>query len=134
MANQEMISNLNASLVKEQPDIKIIDYVKLLNEKILNIDISFIDDFIDLIGNDGFIINHEMLFKYEILTKAETTHIVLRMLENNNLEDGIDYTYQLARVDEGRTEKKTYMLTSDVFKMLCMRSLKTKSSHIFIFC
>ena len=68
MTTQEMISQLNASLVTEQPDIKIIDYVKLLNEKIFNTDISFLDDFINLIGKDGFIINHEMLFKYEILT------------------------------------------------------------------
>ena len=106
---QTQIKEFNTKLVQDNKDITIIDYVKELNNVYFNIDIisidNFIDDFIDLIGKDGFIINHEMLFKYEILTKAETTHIVLRMLENNNLEDGIDYTYQLVRVDGGRTEK-----------------------------
>ena len=49
MTTQEMISQLNESLITEQPDIKIIDYVKLLNEKIFNIGIDFIDDFINLV-------------------------------------------------------------------------------------
>ena len=44
MTNQEMISDLNASLVKEESTITIIEYVIFLNEKILNIDIDFIDD------------------------------------------------------------------------------------------
>ena len=44
---QEMINDLHASLVTEQPNITVLEYVKVLNEKIFNIDISFIDDFID---------------------------------------------------------------------------------------
>ena len=126
MTTQEMISQLNASLVNEQPDITVLDYVKLLNEKVFNIDIGFIEDFIDLIDKEGFIINHEMLFKYEILTKSETSHDVLRILERYNFDDTVDYLRKVARVDDGRTEKIIYMLSSDAFKMLCMRSQNTK--------
>ena len=49
MTNQEMISDLNASLVKEESTITIIEYVKKLNEKIFSIDIGFIDGFIDIV-------------------------------------------------------------------------------------
>jgi len=66
MTTQEMISQLNASLVTEEPDIKIIDYVKLLNEKIFNIGIDFIDDFINLVDKDNCCIDHELLMKYGI--------------------------------------------------------------------
>ena len=105
MTTQKMIIDLNSSLVTEQPDITIIEYVKLLNTKALNIDISFIDDFIDLVDKEDFIIHHEMLFKYEIITKSETSHDVLRILERYNFEDTVDYLRKVARVDDGRTEK-----------------------------
>ena len=49
MTNQEMISDLNVSLVKEESTLTIIEYVKLLNEKIFNFNIDFVDDFIDLV-------------------------------------------------------------------------------------
>ena len=63
MTTQTMINDLNVSLVNEQPDITIVNYVKLLNKNIFNIDIGFIDDFIEFVGKDGFSISHEMLFK-----------------------------------------------------------------------
>ena len=123
---QEMINDLHASLVTEQPNITVLEYVKVLNENFFNIDISFIDDFIDMVDKDGFNISHEMLFKYEVLTKSETSNDIFRILERYNFEDTVDYLRKIARVDDGRTEKIFYMLSSDVFKIICMRSLKTK--------
>ena len=125
MTTQEMISQLNASLVNEQPDITVLDYVKLINEKIFNIDISFIDDFIDLIDKEGFIINHEMLFKYEILLKTSSTN-VLNSLSSYEFVDGVDYQLSRQLIDDGRTEKNIYMLNTDAFKMICIRSKNTK--------
>ena len=99
--------------------------MKKLNEQFYDIDISFIDEFIDLVDKEGFNISHEMLYKFEILTKGDSYN-VLRILESNNFEDGIDYTLQLeGKGPEGR-HKNIYILSSDAFKMICMKSLKTK--------
>ena len=91
MTNQEMISQLNASLVKEQPDITIIDYVNLLNEKIFNIDISFIDDFIDLVDKDNCCIDHELLMKYGITTLSSGSNDVKKIIERNDGQETVDY-------------------------------------------
>ena len=50
MTTQTMINDLNVSLVNEQPDITIVNYVKLLNKNIFNIDIGFIDDLLNLLA------------------------------------------------------------------------------------
>ena len=123
---QQEIKAYSEKLLSEIDVVTILDYVKKLNDKFYHMDISFIDDFIDLVSNDGFVIPHEMLFKYEILTKTESSNDVLRILERYNFEDTVDYLRKVTRVDDGRTEKNMYMLTSDVFKMLCMRSKSTK--------
>ena len=122
---QNQIKEFNEKLVQDKKDITIIDYVKELNEKYFNIDISFIDDFIDMVNKEGFNISHEMFYKYEILVKTDS-HDVLRILENNNFEDGVDYARSVTVIDGSSKNKNIYMMTSDVFKMICMRSLKTK--------
>ena len=68
--------------------------MKKLNAQFYDIDISFIDEFIDLVDKEGFNISHEMLYKYEILTKGDSYN-VLRILESYNFEDGIDYYHKL---------------------------------------
>ena len=87
---QEMINDLHASLVTEQPNITVLEYVKVLNEKIFNIDISFIDDFIDLVDKEGFNINHEMLQKYQVL-KIKDTYDVKRILEQYEFIEDQDF-------------------------------------------
>ena len=122
---QKQIKEFNEKLVQDKKDFTIINYVKELNEKYFNIDISFIDDFIDMVNKEGFNISHEMFYKYEILVKTDS-HDVLRILENNNFEDGVDYARSVTVIDGSSKNKNIYMMTSDVFKMICMRSLKTK--------
>ena len=87
---QEMINDLHASLVTEQPNITVLEYVKVLNEKIFNIDISFIDDFIELVDKEGFIIHHSMLEKYGIL-KIQDTYYIKRLLEQYEFEEDHDF-------------------------------------------
>lgn len=123
---QSQIQEFNEKLAKENREITIIEYVKELNIEIFNIDINFLDDFINLVDKEGYTISHEMLFKYDVLVRSETSNNVFRVLQSNNFEEGIDYMLKKERVDDGRTEKKIYMLSSDAFKMLCMRSHKTK--------
>ena len=123
---KEQIQQFNQCLIDSKCDITFIDYVKEINKNFFNIDIDFIDDFIELVDKEGFIINHEMLFKYEILAKTSSTN-VLSSLERYQFEENIDYVLLRQQVEEGRTEKKNvFMLTTDAFKLLCIRSLKTK--------
>ena len=72
---QTQIQEFNMKLVQDNKDITIIDYVKELNNEYFNIDISFIGDFIELVDKEGFVINHEILFKYNILTKSSSIRI-----------------------------------------------------------
>ena len=130
---QNQIKEFNEKLAQDKKEITIIEYVKELNDLFFNIDISFIDDFLAVVDKDEFTIPHDLLFKYEVLAKAETSNNVLRMLESYNFEDGVDYLLKKIRIDEGRTEKRISMLSADAFKMLCMRSVKTKKfSHYYI--
>ena len=58
------IQKYNEDLISTNEEIIILDYVKKLNDKFYNIDVSFIDDFIELVDKDDFCIHHEVLFKY----------------------------------------------------------------------
>ena len=119
MTTQEMISQLNASLVTEQPDIKIIDYVKLLNEKIFNIGIAFIDDFINLVDKDNCCIDHELLMKYGITNLTAGSYDVKKIIERNDGQERADYTVsQLA-------DRIIYLLNPTFFKKILIRSRNT---------
>ena len=60
MSIKMQIQNFNQKLIDENVEINIVDYVKLLNYELYHIDISFIDDFINLVNKDEFCINHDM--------------------------------------------------------------------------
>ena len=51
-----------------------------------HIDITFIDDFINLVGKDEFCISHDMLLKYGILHEHDTSHIKLLFEQHNSIE------------------------------------------------
>ena len=55
------IQNLNQKIIDENVEINIVDYVKLINYEVYHIDISFIDDFINLVDKDECCISHDML-------------------------------------------------------------------------
>ena len=59
MSTKMQIQTFNQKLVDENVEINIIDYVKLLNNESYHIDISFIDDFINLVDKDECCIHHE---------------------------------------------------------------------------
>ena len=60
------IEEYNNYLVKNKTDINIIEYVKEINKLTFKINISFIDDFIELVNKDTFCIHHSMLKKYNV--------------------------------------------------------------------
>ena len=97
------------NLVLGNPEINIIDFVKTLNEITDNIDISFIEDFIDLVGRADFCVPHTALFTYGILTEHDTSN-VKRMLDQNQFE--IDKDYKLTNlVEEGRDSRGKFVNT-----------------------
>ena len=87
---QTKIHEFNQELAASGDCITIVDYVKNLNKKFFNIDLDFIDDFIDFVGKDEYIIHHNMLDKYEVLKISNTGH-VKRMFEQHDFEEGKEY-------------------------------------------
>ena len=61
------IEEYNTYLVENQININIIDFVKEVNKLKYNIDISFIDEFIELVSKNECCIHHNMLQKYEMI-------------------------------------------------------------------
>ena len=122
---QQEIQAYNQKLVNGNEVITIIEYVKKLNDTFYHIDISFIDDFIELVDKEGFIISHDMLFKYQILSKTSSTNVLIS-LNSYELEDHLHYQLSQQQVDDGRTNKNIYMLTSDAFKIISMRSKNSR--------
>ena len=53
-------------------------------------DISFIDDFIDMIDKYQYIIHHNILDKYEVIKVTDTSH-VKRLFQQHEFEDGVEY-------------------------------------------
>ena len=72
------IVEYNTYLVDNQININIIYFVKEVNKLDFNIDISFIDEFIELVSKDECCIHHNMLEKYEIKVLA----IIIKNLKN----------------------------------------------------
>ena len=84
MNNKKMeIQKYNEDLISKNEEIIILDYVKKLNDKFYNIDISFIDDFIELVDKDDFCIHHEMLVKYGASQMSSGSNDIKFFLEQN---------------------------------------------------
>ena len=82
-------------------EFPLIDYIKLLNTKTQNIDLSFIEDFFELVDKDTCCINHELLLKYGITQFTGGSMDVKKIIERNDGVDGLDYTVcQLADRDD----------------------------------
>ena len=91
MTNQE-IANFNQELLKNNSDINIIDYIKLVNDQFFKIDISFIDDFMNLIlKKDDFCIHHDMLIKYGIYKMSSGPNDIKKILEQQRFIEDDDY-------------------------------------------
>ena len=117
MNNQ--IEEFNKKLVDDKSRITIIDYVKKLNDLYFHIDISFIDDFMDLISKKECFIEHELLLKYEIYKFANGSSDMKKVLEQNNAIEGSDY---IKRINSDRI---IYVLHPILFKKILIRSRNT---------
>ena len=123
------IEEYNTYLVENQIQINIIDFVKEINKIKYNIDISFIDEFIELVSKDECCIHHNMLEKYEIISLKSGTTDIKRLLKQNEFIENEDFNLRKVaevRKNRGSVIKNEYYLHPDAFKICLMRSLKTR--------
>ena len=127
MTDISSVEEYNDYLIKNKINVTVLDYVNDINDIIFNIDISFIDELLELVIRDECCIHHNMLVKYGILSlKSGTTDIknLIKQYEFN------DHDCLLRKVSEkmesGTKYKNEYYFHPDAFKLCLMRSLKTK--------
>jgi len=121
------------SLVEQRQDITINEFVKEVNKRKFNIDISFIDEFLELVDKDECCIHHEKLYKCGMVS-AHTSSDVKRLMEQNNFTDGQDFRQRIVAFSAsrgGRTHTTEYYLHPRTFKMCLMRSLKTRKYAMY---
>ena len=122
------IKTYNKQLIDDKKNPSIVEYVKALNEKFYHIDISFIDDFLKLVGTDECVIPHMMLEKYGVL-KIKDSAQVARKLKDYNLIENMHYKRVSCKLagnpSKGGRPAKKYRLSPDAFKICLMRSLNT---------
>ena len=112
---QNQINEFNEKLVENNIDIGIIEYVKALNKQFYNINIDFIDDFINLVDKDECCIPQEYLVKYGVLTNIDNSYNVNRLIEQNFLEIlGSNPMHNVEHRD-GSAHKIEYIFSSNIF-------------------
>ena len=85
------IEEYNNYLVQNKSEVDIIEYVKEINKLTFNIDISFIDDFIELVSKDTCCIHHSMLKKYGISNLTGGSSDVNRLMKQYGFIIDKDY-------------------------------------------
>lgn len=131
------VNEFNEYLISNKISPNIIDYVKDINKIKYNIDISFIDDFIELVNKDNCCIHHNMLEKYEtIKLKGAGSKDIKRMLLQYNFIE--NYDYRVGKVADpapqgGYITKNEYYLHPRAFKICLMRSKNEKKyAHYYL--
>jgi phage anti-repressor protein len=114
----------NKYLVDSNISITIIDYVKEANKRKYNIDLTFMEEFLELVERDDFCISHSMLVKYEIINTNSGTIDIKRMLEQYGFKENIDYLLRNVAEQTCRGEriKNEYVLKPDTFKKCVIKS------------
>ena len=129
MVEYTSISEYINYLIESQINVNIIDFVKEINKLEFKIDISFIDEFVELVSKNECCIHHKMLEKYGIISLKKGSTDIKRILEQNEFEENKDF--ELRNVAElrsqgGTSNKNEYYLHPRAFKICLIRSLKTK--------
>ena len=120
------IQEFNKWLVDESIDINIIQYVIELNEDYFQIDIEFIDDFMDLVDKDECCVNHAILQKYGVSALSNGSNDVKKLIERNKGRIDQDYTVRHLADREDYSHKIEYFLHPTFFKKILIRSQNTE--------
>ena len=87
----QTIKEFNQELVNKNENIILYEYITRVNDLFYHIDIDFMVDFMGLVDKDDFIIQHDMLQKYGVLT-IKDSYCVKRLLDQYDFVDEKDYT------------------------------------------
>ena len=127
------IGDYNDNLINNHIDIELINYFKDVHSKFYNkVDISFMGYFLEICNKENeFCINHIKLQEYGVINNIENTNNILKTLNNNNLEENVDYLLRNVsqQLLSGTKYSKEYKLTPYAFK-LCL--IRAKNSKIYV--
>ena len=116
MSIKTQIQNFNQKIINENVEITIIDYVKLLNYEVYHIDISFIDDFINLV-------------KYGVISLNSGTYDVKIIIEQQKLESDTCEVRICPELTKSHQTKNVYYLHPRLFKLILIRSRNTHAKY-----
>ena len=88
-------------------------------------------EFISYVDKDECCIPHDMLEKYAGYSFSSSNDVLKILSKYEFIESDTSYVRKLAGVDNGRTEKITYMLHPDVFKIILIRTQNTKKYVLY---
>ena len=122
------VEEFNQNLVRKESEISIVDCIKLINDQIYQIDISFIDDFMNMVGSDECCIIQDMLVKYGVLNKIETSATVKRVIDQNVDIPNIEALYNVVQCKtDVLSNKYEYIFHPKLFKIILIRSKNTST-------
>jgi phage anti-repressor protein len=118
----------NEEIVNNNISITIIEYIKEANNRYYQIDISFMEEFINLVERNDYCIPHTTLIKYGILSDKNISSDTNRLLEQYGFKENIDYLLcnVAEQVPSGTKYKNEYLLKPDTFKLCLIGSIKTR--------
>jgi uncharacterized coiled-coil DUF342 family protein len=133
MSQFQTITEFNTYLSDKLRNIKLNEYFNLIHSQFYsNIDISFMDYFLELTNNENeFIVKHIKLQEYKVINNLITSANIKKNLERLMLIENEDYqVFQVEQQDlknkHGGNNAKEYKLTPYAFKLCLIRSKNSK--------
>jgi hypothetical protein len=131
MSQFQTITEFNTYLSDKLRNVKLNEYFKLIHTEFYsNIDISFMNYFLELTNNENeFIVEHIKLQEYKVINNIKSSTI-LQTLNGNYLIENEDYqvhnVMQQSETSRGIKHAKEYHLTPYAFKLCLIRSKNSK--------
>lgn len=130
MSQFNTITDFNTYLSDKLRNVKLNEYFSLIQSQFYsNLDISFMDYFLDLCNNENeFIVDHIKLQEYGVLNNNNTSANIKKVLERLMLIENEDYlVFQVEQqLPSGTKYSKEYKLTPYAFKLCLIRSKNSK--------
>ena len=120
----DSIDDYNEYLINNDIDINVSDYIKEINSKFYNIDISFMDFFMSLVGNNDICIPHQKLIDYEVISKQNCSTRIKELIKEHDFKIKVDFLLSENREQRnghGGHNKDEYTFTPKAFKICLMK-------------